>query len=303
MSVLRSRSGKDRGARRAPRPRQALLFLCHNDEPAWIKRFRSLRRGFRPWGDAFFAFHLRDGAGVPSSLRGEPSFVFSDGSVDALGYRRIREGLVPGSTHFPLMQFAREHPEYDFYWVVEYDVRLTAPWRLFFSDIARSDADVIGSHVATPAQHPGWYWWSSLEVPEMEPPPPEQLRFFAPVYRLSADAVGLIDAKMRAGWRGHYETLVPTLASAAGLKVMDLAKGGTVPSATPRSWYVHGPSDSEGQMDRGTMRWRNIGDWPVLRLNTLYHPMASWRLLLGTLVNRHLRHWAARSRQRRGLKG
>lgn len=54
----------------------------------------------------------------------ENLFVFTSDVLNELGYTPIEKGkLVPGSNHFPLLKFFKENQCYDYYWLVEDDVR------------------------------------------------------------------------------------------------------------------------------------------------------------------------------------
>ena len=80
-----------------------------------------------------------------------------------MGYTPIDQGkLVPGSNHFPLLKFFKENLGYDYYWLVEDDVRFSGEWRTFFDSFAFNSSDFLSSFIETKAENPNWYWWPWL---------------------------------------------------------------------------------------------------------------------------------------------
>ena len=61
----------------------------------------------------------------PARIEREDCYPFSYASLSSLGYTMLGETLVPGHTVFPFLQFFREHPGYDRYWLIESDVRFS----------------------------------------------------------------------------------------------------------------------------------------------------------------------------------
>lgn len=77
--------------------------------------------------DVFFAYHQHEDR-LPNALEELNTFSFTNSILHELGYSPIEERLLPGSNHFPLLKFYREHPDYDYYWMVEDDVRFSGDW-------------------------------------------------------------------------------------------------------------------------------------------------------------------------------
>jgi len=111
--------------------KQVPLFFCHRTEPEYVQRFLMLERAFRPFGDTFFLFDNAADA-LPASISKVRHFPFSLKSLQTLGYSWRHGKLIPGDGHFPVHSFFMAHPHYSHYWVIEYDVYLFGPWRLFF---------------------------------------------------------------------------------------------------------------------------------------------------------------------------
>jgi len=176
--------------------------------------------------------------------------------------------LVPGSAHFPLLDFAltRAHPHY---WLVEYDVEFTGSWGELLTWGEGTEADLLGTHLAEPEDCPEWHWWSSLRTPVPDAP---RCRLFLPLFRISALGIQTLLRARRSGWSGHAEVLLPTALRHAGLRVQDLST--LAPAYRPGSiepW----------ERPRSSHRWR-----PEVSLeecqatfqpDCLYHPVkAPW---------------------------
>jgi hypothetical protein len=257
-----------------PSQRQALLFLCHRSESGFIARFKALEKAFKPYGDTFFVYDASH-APVPDLLKALRHFAFSRASLDALSYPRLHDELMPGHVHFPMLDFALQHPAYAHYWVIEYDVRLTAPWRLFFRLLQRSKADFIGTHLRRYAEQRAWYWWPSFSAPDQTVDVTGCVRFFGPIYRISRLAVELVDARLKSGYKGHQEVVLPTLIASAGLSLQDLTRSSHFGCSTRWSWYTHQRADRAGYLAKSSMRFRPPMDNAGMRPFTLYHPVKS----------------------------
>ena len=177
--------------------------------------------------DVYFAYH-QQGDVLPVSLHSVDNlFVFTSDVLNELGYTPIEKGkLVPGSNHFPLLKFYKENQGYDYYWLVEDDVRFSGDWKDFFGSFASCTSDFLSSVIETKAENPTWYWWTSLKTGNEVIAEEKLLKSFNPIYRLSSQALVCIDAHLRIGWMGHHEVLLPTLLYNKGFLVEDFGGEG-----------------------------------------------------------------------------
>lgn len=175
----------------------------------------------------YFAYH-QQGDVLPVSLHSVDNlFVFTSDVLNELGYTPIEKGkLVPGSNHFPLLKFYKENQGYDYYWLVEDDVRFSGDWKDFFGSFASCTSDFLSSVIETKAENPTWYWWTSLKTGNEVIAEEKLLKSFNPIYRLSSQALVCIDAHLRIGWMGHHEVLLPTLLYNKGFLVEDFGGEG-----------------------------------------------------------------------------
>lgn len=208
--------------------KQAVLYLTNKSNEWTLSAFHALEQSLQGMADVYFAYH-QQGDVLPVSLQNiENLFVFTSDVLNELGYTPIEKGkLVPGSNHFPLLKFFKENQCYDYYWLVEDDVRFSGDWKDFFDSFASSTSDFLSSVIETKAENPTWYWWTSLKTGNEVIAEEKLLKSFNPIYRLSSQALVCIDAHLRIGWMGHYEVLLPTLLYNKGFLLEDFGGEGT----------------------------------------------------------------------------
>ena len=242
--------------------KQAVLYLTTKSNEWTLSSFHALDQSLQGKADVYFAYH-QQGDVLPVSLQNiENLFVFTSDVLNELGYTPIERGkLVPGSNHFPLLKFFKENQGYDYYWLVEDDVRFSGDWKDFFDSFASSTSDFLSSVIETKAENPNWYWWASLKTGNEVIAEEKLLKAFNPIYRLSRQALACIDAYLRIGWMGHYEVLLPTLLYNKGFLLEDFGGEGT---------FVR-PENNAKFYDDTSMRIAPV--LPDDRKNYLFHPV------------------------------
>ena len=182
------------------------------------------------------------------------------------------KGLWPGSSDLALMTYALDQPAYEFYWLIEHDVRFTGPWNCLFDVFADNQADLLTTTIRRRSEQPDWRWWSTLVAPDVELSVDEQIRCFMPVLRISRRAIEVLLAAYRQGWQGHYECTVPTILGKHGMTIEDIGGDGAFVSADNVNRFYRNTPDNP-QLTPGTFVWRPIleraGDEP----NKLWHPV------------------------------
>lgn len=242
--------------------KQAVLYLTTKSNEWTLSSFHALEQSLQGKADVYFAYH-QQGDVLPVSLQIiENLFVFTSDVLKELGYTPIERGrLMPGSNHFPLLKFYKENQGYDYYWLVEDDVRFSGEWKDFFGSFASCTSDFLSSVIETKAENPTWYWWTSLKTGNEVIAEEKLLKSFNPIYRLSSQALVCIDAHLRIGWMGHYEVLLPTLLYNKGFLLEDFGGEGT---------FVR-PENNAKFYDDTSMRIAPV--LPDDRKNYLFHPV------------------------------
>ena len=249
--------------------KQAVLYLTNKSNEWTLSSFHALEQSLQGKADVYFAYH-QQGDVLPVSLQNiENLFVFTSDVLKELGHTPIERGkLVPGSNHFPLLKFYKENQGYDYYWLVEDDVRFSSEWKDFFGSFASCTSDFLSSVIETKAENPTWYWWTSLKTGNEVIAEEKLLKSFNPIYRLSRQALACIDAYLRIGWMGHYEVLLPTLLYNKGFLVEDFGGEGT---------FVR-PENNAKFYDDTSMHIAPV--LPDDRKNYLFHPVKEEKVRL-----------------------
>jgi hypothetical protein len=266
------------------RSNQAFLFLSHSASTQVVREYGNIRRATTGMGNSFFLYHGRCNEAPPGLSRHE-LYLFSNESLSKLNYPMIGPSLTPGHVGFPLLQFFRDNPDFDYYWLIEYDVRFSGDWRFFFDSFRATKQDFLTCHIRAHADEPDWPWWS-LHHPRKSIPLSERLRSFNPIYRVSKASLSFLHQSLSDGWCGHNEVLWPTLLHHNGFTIMDIGgKGRFTPPGVKDNFYTESESTTHGILECGTMRYRP-SFWRVgQEKNKLYHPIKHLSRVMREKIN------------------
>ena len=179
--------------------------------------------------------------------------------------------LYPGNGIIPVFAFARSHPEYEYVWRIEHDVRFSGNWIDFFRAFADTTADLLATTVYRRAFRPEWNWWGSLKTPFWLWRKPELIRCFLPLCRLSHHACERLEKAQHQGWRGHEEVFVSTLLHHYGYTLEDIGGSGEfVRPGNEQRFYTNTPK--KPGLRPGTFVYQGPCE-PLVKPNTLYHPI------------------------------
>jgi hypothetical protein len=222
---------------------------------------------------------------------GRSAVVYQDDSRKSNPYHK-NFNFVPGSIDLPVLSFFRENPDYQYYWVVEYDVRYSGSWRRLFTAFADSDADLLATTLTRHAAIPDWYHWPGLDLRDLPIGKDQYLRAFLPLYRISNQALAQLDSDYRRGVAGHFECLGPTLLHHAGFKLEDIGGDGEFVRPENRNrFYRNTPTTKT--LAPGSFVFRPVMDRVGGERDTLWHPVKytpAWRVALRR-VKRLIRPW------------
>jgi hypothetical protein len=237
---------------------QAVVFLTHIASPRIIYHFLRLKAETRGLLDSYLCVH--NGANYSRDGNHIADFAVSSRDEEKTLPIRFAEKVRRGGTitpGFPDLAYmpallSRRLSEYDYIWMVEYDVDFAGHWREFFRPVVSSRADLIGTTLYPQADCPGWDHWKWFEPPGAVSKR-HYIRSFNPIARFSRRMLDAYSKAVREGtWRGHSEALFPAIASYNGFCFEDL--GGAGPF-TPQTFlgknYLNTPSP-EGFLTPGT---------------------------------------------------
>ena len=253
----------------------AVLFVSHIINDDIVARYEKLRHELPPNHELFWAFDAEGGDKAQAlAYSNQVRFFFFDSAMlNALGYTAITTTMI-GSLNFVMQRFGLDHPEYDYYWIVEYDVVFTGNWHTLFADIDSLDADLVSTHIERySAANWSWHWWHPAVWAGRCIPKERCIKSFNPIYRLSARGLQFMDTFLKAGNSGHYEMLMPTALFNHGYTLVDIGGYGefTLPEFRNR-YYI-----SDTGINNGTIRYRPVYDPSYIRdigaADKLFHPL------------------------------
>lgn len=262
-------------------PRTAVLFLTHFVNSAVVRRFRRLERELAGLHAVFLAVDLVSSPAhrrVTGDLVGERLFIFNRALLERLPYERARHNwqgssVVPGKVDLVVQLFARLHPAYERFYLVENDVVWGGHWRDLFLALDRSPADLLGTNAFREDEYPESNLWPLLATPDAILPPERRVRFLLAFCRYSRRALAVLERAYARGWDGHFEPLVPTALYEAGLLLEDI--GGEGPFVAPgneRRFYWS-QRKTHADLQEGTFVWRPNHKPPRGGRPWLWHPV------------------------------
>jgi hypothetical protein len=180
-----------------------------------------------------------------------------------------RGGLYGGNVTFLILEFYRKHPNYEYYWRIEYDMRFNGNWADLFDYFKDNNTDLLTTTLFRYIFRPDWTWWHSLKTP-CYIRKRDKIRGFLPIARISKHACELLYRKFGQQWKGHEEVVVPTLLNHYRLSIEDIGgEGEFVHPENKTRFYINTP-DKAG-LAPGTMVCPPCApDMPMLP-GKLYH--------------------------------
>jgi hypothetical protein len=240
------------------------LLATHFVNESILKMYWEIAKATDQYGDVFLLYHKNDSDKEINFVSDEiKKHIFSSDDLNDLGYTPIRESVIPGSNHFSLLHFYKQHLGYQHYWYVEYDVQYSGNWKTFFNFFKDSTYDFITCDIRKFGDSPSWTWWNSFEHPSLSFELDKQLRSFNPIYRMSYEGLKFIHKMLSNGWIGHHEVLLPTLLYNNKFKLLDFGGNGDFTDHNCVNRFYTSQ----------TFRWRPIFLMPGSMKDKLYHPV------------------------------
>ncbi|HVA39306.1 MAG TPA: hypothetical protein VNF49_01465 [Candidatus Binataceae bacterium] len=258
-----------------------ILYYAHFCSPAVLREVARLRNELDRRYDIFAAGYCRS-AGALGGVDCVPALEYTANGLIALPYPGKVDKFDPasfiGNADLVPMKFFLDRPDYDYYWIIEYDVRFSGAWPELFADLSSSGADLLCTTMQTWAENPNWAHWETLTTGGEDVPLERRVKGFMPFCRLSHALLAACDARYRRGWGGHSEVIWPTVASLAGLSLEDIGGNGSFTPAERRGRYYQN-TPSEWSQFPGTFVYRpcfadrNLFGPQCHFAGTLWHPV------------------------------
>lgn len=253
-----------------------VLFLTNKNDRLTLEAYEALKRGAPKCHDVYLMYH-QTRKRISKSIAIKNPIFFNNKVLNSIGFHGINNKLVPGSNHFPLFEYYKKEPDYDYYWYIEDDVRFNGEWGSFFGSINENgnNADFLTCHVRKYKDEPNWYWWETLKHNSgIRVPLNLRLRSFNPIFRLSKRALMFLSEAYVSGWSGHHEVTMASLLFSAGFSIDDLGdKGEFISPQATKKYYKSALPDVNGYLRTGSMRFRPFIDVSEMTDEILYHPV------------------------------
>jgi hypothetical protein len=264
------------------RPSTVLLFQTHFFN-RWCERaYRSIADACPRHVTPVVLLHGAPGSVPPPRLARVPHHFVTTDQIRYPGYPAKSSGAnwnlwTGGHTDLILLHYFRAHPEFERYWVVEYDVRYSGSWRTLIDTFEEETADLIVPSLLRWRDDPEWYNWPSISGPEQFDVE-DALRAFLPIFRASRRMVETVDRAYRDGWGGHCEATWPTLAHLGGMALVDPGGHGEfTPERYRGRFYTNDPRHIH--ITPGTLVFKPALYRVGRRRDMLWHPVKPffWR--------------------------
>lgn len=251
--------------------KQALFFVTHIFDARVEKRLKKIISDTENFCDVYITTNKPENIPAPYKDR------VRTWSLEEMKKRNsllISNGYLWNCHMTPLI-LREKVPFYDFFWFIEYDVVYTGNWGDIISQCMSDDADLIATHLKryTENDQKKWSWWKIFTTWDDILSDTQKISGFFPVYRISNQWIDAIQESIHRGWKGHFESLIPT---AIEFQKGTLHELGWSAPLTPqeRKWYYYTTYASKY---RTLSEFRYAPDHVVLlRKKTLYHPVKTW---------------------------
>lgn len=158
------------------------------------------------------------------------------------------------SFHYNVEYFllwALEKYDYDYYWLVEYDVRYNGSWKYFLDQYINVGTDLLATWIRNEDAEPWYPFWETLS---QWMPCENKWAIFFPLSRFSRKSLFHLRERYRQNWHGYCEVVVPTVLKRDGFSVEDLNH--------PKRFY-----------NEETWKWRPEVSVERRFKNFLFHPV------------------------------
>lgn len=279
----------------AETPPSVILLMTHFVNADIFREYRKLRNETGPGYAVVLLYNVTGLRHLPEIPEDIEVCRFTQADLDHGQYPRKPAVLSSYNVDLFPLHFARCHPQYRHYWVVEYDVRFSGCWDTLFGHFGHNAADLLGTTLYRYDVDPTWENWASVVTPDGRGARRDWVRGFFPICRLSSAAIAALDQAYRQGWGGHFEATVPTILKLAGLALEDIGGTGEFVAPGNRNRFYDN-TRTDPNLAPGSFIYRPVRTEPGLRPDRLWHPVRplsteSWALGRREKLVRNARAW------------
>lgn len=194
--------------------KQLVVFMSHVVSEETIWRYRKLRDDVVHLNmDVVWWYNFQPGrkADFPDDIWHEDA----DSVLDIYEYVAPVSTAYHSAGAYGSMTMAEKYREYDYMWIVEYDVCYSGNWADFFARMNRQPHDLICERLTSRYKDSGWMWWPISNLTERYWHWKDQFKSLVSIARLSRRMMDrLLDVykSIRGKPHAYYECLWPTIA-------------------------------------------------------------------------------------------
>src|ERR1700687_74138 len=104
---------------------QAYVFFTHLFDPPIERHYRKLKADLARRSQPFIL--AQAGTPIRQEFLNETHF-FDFDELRSRGARVLGTKIVPGNEHLAVLDFYKAHPNFEYYWFIEYDVVFSGTW-------------------------------------------------------------------------------------------------------------------------------------------------------------------------------
>lgn len=252
--------------------KEVVLYITHSCTPFINKQILKIWKETKGVTE-FFVVYQADKTDM-QYIDGVNYFPFTKKDLVKLGYVFCSQDVIPGNNHFILLFFYINHPNYDYYWNIEYDVCFSGHWKCLLSFYKNKKDDFITSHIETIRENPFWNRWTEMILVKDRISLDKYLKSFNPIYRISAKALSFINTFLKEGNYGHHELLLPTVLNNNGYTIRDFGENRNNPDDENYFKFYTFCKKGTRWYDGCSMRYRPLYKYDDMVVpQKLYHPV------------------------------
>lgn len=272
--------------------RNALLFITHKVDDKIIELFGQLKRetSEREGFDLFLVYNGNEGNCHKDveKFNHDKVFYFNEDVVNECGFKMhyyypYNQKFFGHNVEYSFLTFFRKNNNYDYYWIIEYDVLFNGNWNTFFDYFEDKDTDFITNYIGSvknamnklkmwKEQFGKFLWLKTLNIP-LE----NRYRSLNCIFRISNRAMKYVVDLYDKGNYGFYEIFMVTVLKNAGYSVKQMGSKKTWRTYDVDDLFVVGESQDNlinGKNPRTfAVRTSQILDPKNGPKNKLYHPI------------------------------
>lgn len=132
--------------------------------------------------------------------------------------KNVNKEFYKNNFEYGLFCFYKDHPNYNNYWVIEYDVIYTGNWNDLILKYERND--FVSSNILTYDQCKTWHMWENDQLTHYQTIIPKvKIKSFNPIFKISRKALKDLILLNHKGNYGFYEIYFPSVLNQLGYKL------------------------------------------------------------------------------------